>query len=672
MFLLVVFLLLTFSFIFADDTSETLSSISQLHSSEGINNLLAKPLFGGTEFKTLNGKQTFNAPLECPSEENAVVIAFIPEANREWRVIIKGDLDLNGQYEHYFDTSYLGVKVSGVCTNGIVYCSPYYSWNLNHCKYYKWTISNNWITLEPTPTAPGACICTNSACNGSNIPPYKYIAGAVSNLLMQTYPNLLLSKGKWDLNTFTYSLYGQDKTKCSGLSGQITDFSGHSLTSYEETHIYPSVDLTEVQSNNPQAYEALISASQVQINGYNVGTPSIYTCTIKKDVSISTKTEYENCVNKYSFNGKTWCIVDVDKHGGCHVCAIISSNLTLYPEQELILLIPGHIDNCDDDGNILSVSVSGDINFSIYKNCGSWNFRQTNYLQLALPDKSKRYLYVYAKRCHTGHCGSSTEDLYLLKSLKYLQDYFSLTEQNNCNPDEDCKIKNEWICPPNVVLPTVPSLGFLRQYCIQTIYEGTPVHPTLQPMCKTVSTQVDTYTICMDGNKVEVKNSNGEIVYSSTGDYMWFQIYREYNCGVKKLNIDLTKVNQTRESASYSNGNISYTDYVGGTGSNAITINIGSSSQCSIPSCVVKIIKTEADVFSDATQRNEYTGSSRYDYEVLECKQNSLGAWYCPVPSGGVILQPCSCTQSFTGFNIAIPVLQAVDEASHDIICSQE
>lgn len=61
-----------------------------------------------------------------------------------------------------------------------------------------------------------------------------------------------------------------------------------------------------------------------------------------------------------------------------------------------------------------------------------------------------------------------TEDLYLL-FRDYLEDVYSLVVTDECHLDSDCRIKNEWICPPDVNLPSGPSLGQLRRYCIQTV-----------------------------------------------------------------------------------------------------------------------------------------------------------------------------------------------------------
>jgi len=126
----------------------------------------------------------------------------------------------------------------------------------------------------------------------------------------------------------------------------------------------------------------------------------------------------------------------------------------------------------------------------------------------------------------------------------------------------------------------------------------------------------------MDGSKVVVTNSRGEVVFSRSGDQMWFKVYRRYVCGTNQMRIDLTKVNQTRDSAALSGQSIEYTDYVGGSGKQTIYVNLGSVNSCPVPTCVVKTSVLRSDVFDDSSYR---TQSARYDYEVRECQKNSLG-----------------------------------------------
>jgi len=671
--------------------TESLNTLNSLHSADTLNRDFGRPLVGATEFHTLDNSQTFQAGIECPSKDKAVVITFIPTGNGEWRIVVAGDLNFDGQYEYHFDTDWLGIRVSGVCTNGIVYCNPYNVWDLNHCKYYKWASNGNWITLLETQNRDevGACICTNYSCNGGNIPPYQWIVGAVSNQLMQIHSELLISKGEWDLSNFSYYLYGQNTRSCRGIEGEVTDLGGVPLTNYASAHVYPSVDLSDIaayQGSDPNSpYNTLMSASQVEYNGYSVGVPDVYSCWINKEIAITTQVDYEDCFHQLSYNGKRWCVDYAETKGRSRCCRDCSSfkqtakyTIKLKKEQEYAVLFQICC-LCGDRGRYWYAYIDGHRvgSYGSYCNCcGRGPCVIFSYLGKSNDSHFKRTItayqiaYAWGKN-HSYPPGAGT--IYFLKGISFLNDHFRLMVQNNCQPDSDCRIKNEWICPPNVNLPANPSLAQLKQYCIQTINEGTRLHPNLQPMCKTVSTEVDTYEICMDGERVTVTDSKGITVYTATGDYMWFKVYREYNCGIREFNIDLTKINRTRDSAVQEQGqNISYTDYIGETGRQTIYINLGDLNNCPVPSCVVKYPKQEADVFSDSSNREQVNTSIRNEYAVIECRQNSAGTWYCPVPAGGVILQPCSCSQGYTGFNLALSVLQAVDEASHDIICSSQ
>jgi len=678
-------------FLLFAQSEQAVNTISNLRNPDYLNRNFAQPLTGGSEFRTFDGSRTFRANLECPSSERAVVISFIPAGYGEWNISIAADMDLDGHYDRRFSTTQLGIRVSGVCTNGIVYCSPPNVWDLNHCRYYKWTVRNGFITLQRTENRDevGACICTNYACGQNNFPPYRYVVGAVSRVLMNANPQFLIGRGEWDLTTFRYYLYGQDRERCTALGGRARDFNGRPLTDYASAHIYPSVDLVDVeltQGSDPYSpYNTAIAASHVEFEGNRIGVPNIYSCWIKKDISVSSRIHYESCSNRISYNGRIWCIASAFSKGGggcCRDCGEFRQEANyrfkLKKDQEYAVLFTVCC-LCGDRGRYWYAYVNGQRigSWGSYCNCCGGPpcgiFRilgrspRTNF-EVSISAQQKAF--AWGKHHSYPPKGGT---IYFLKGISYLGDDFRFVEQNNCHPDSDCRIKNEWICPPDVNLPSRPSLGQLRRYCIQTVNDGTILHPALQPMCKTVSTQVDTYRICMNGSEVTVINSRGETVYRRSGNYMWFKIYREYTCGIRQFNIDLTRENQTRDSANYQNGRVSYTDYVGGTGRQTITINLGNPNECPQPSCLVRVSINEADVFSDSSNREQATGTSqRYRYEIRECRRNSAGAWYCPTDGGATILESCSCQRNFSGFNIAVTTLQAVDEASHDIICSQE
>jgi len=468
------FLLLPF-ILFGLDT-QTQNILNNLHSKSFINQRLAQPLTGGAEFRTFDNRKTFRANLTCPSRQRAVVITFIPAGNGEWRIAIAGDLDFDGTYEKHFDTSSLGIKVSGVCTNGIVYCSPYNAWDLNHCSYYYWTWRNGFITLQRTEDRDlvGACVCTN--CVHNNFPPYERIAGAVARVISEHNPLMVISNGEWDLNHFSYYLYGQSTQSCSHISGQVTDTEGRPLTSYRS--VYPSVDLAELalrQGSDPNSpYNTLMTATQIEYNGNRIGVPNIYRCSIRNDVTITTRQTYENCANRISFNGRVWCI-DYDAYASgdciCRDCEAFSQSathtFTLKKDQEYAVLFT-ICELVGDRGRYWYAYVNDQLVGSRGSYCNCCGGGPCNIFKyLGRSPRNNYRVTISAKQVAYGHGKNHSYPprrghIYFLKGNRYLKDIFSLTTNNECHPDNNCHLKNEWVCPPNAPLSNPPTLGQLR------------------------------------------------------------------------------------------------------------------------------------------------------------------------------------------------------------------
>jgi hypothetical protein len=77
----------------------------------------------------------------------------------------------------------------------------------------------------------------------------------------------------------------------------------------------------------------------------------------------------------------------------------------------------------------------------------------------------------------------------------------------------------------------------------------------------------------------------------------------------------------------------------------------------------VKIPKNAGTVYSDETTKNTTT----YQREVRTCEKDENGNYHCPISAGEEIEQDCGCVD---GFGLAATTLQAIYQASKDIICS--
>jgi len=599
------------------------------------------PLHGEGQMKTVDGTKSFSVNFRCLDKAGEVRIAFLPVPGNEYRLLVREDLDADGRYEYVYDS---GFSVSGVCHSGVVSCDPPGSWQ--NCKFYYWKADKGYVKLVPTTDDRllGACFCSNASCGITS--PDKAIVdtvvGGIARALTEERKDLGTAGGEFDLSSFEAVLY---------VGSEGCFYEGVQLVGEENpTYVYEAQSPPDGFSYaNTGLYSLVGEASKIEVKGGSVSYPKRYTCTQKKTVSITTETRVEDC-NTYSFNGMTWCLVAHDyKPCGCHVCARIGTQVSLKPTQELLLVVPGFRDNCDDDGNTIVWSVTGDGELSGSGTCGSFPFRRTTVIPLAKASDRPLNLYVKAERCHTGYCGCSTEELLLLKSREYKEDVIKL-ETQACEQREGCVLKNEWVC------------DHVGQNCIQTVREGVRLGIKPERFCYEIKTQVDAYTVCADGQSIEVVSASGRREVW-TGEDSWFFIKREYECPPSSIGLDLSRAEAVIGGSAMSGNVLTYGD---GGKTHSVSVNL-SPTDCPAV-CTVLTTSRSADVFVDKTNRAQVpAGADRPLYERRVCRDG-----VCPVAEGEKVIEPCSCEQTLLGhgFTYTISVLGSVVEAAKDIICS--
>lgn len=256
-----------------------------------------------------------------------------------------------------------------------------------------------------------------------------------------------------------------------------------------------------------------------------------------------------------------------------------------------------------------------------------------------------------------------------IRSQVYKGDVSNLSETNTCPTDNNCVIKNEWVCDNR------------GENCIQTVREGVRTGLTPQPMCYQTNTQIGNYFVCAYGDRIEVRGNPDIYSQTYTGSEMWFWIKREYECPPESIDIDLTRpsaVLQDPGTGYDSNtGEFNVADYSCSNGvcspSDNYTANLGTPDSCPVAMCTVRTTQTDTSVFADRTNRFQTPGGSQGSVlEVRSCQRDTGGNWVCPHEDTETVVEACRCDQGLdsTGFTTSITVLQGVVDASKDIICS--
>lgn len=636
-------------------------------SKDGINNSFAKPLMSKEKMTTVDGTKSFDAQIQCPASSKSIGITFIPSGGNDYRLIIKQDTNLDGTYDYVYDTSSIGRSVSGVCTNGVLMCTPAGSWN--DCKSYVWDTNNKQIFLRQVTTGShelGACYCSNSSCGVSTLATqiYENIGGGISAAIMKSNPLFILSKSEWSFGDMTYYLFGQDKTNCTGLGGSNWDRYGEkNPTNYYDAQTPPNNSIADVaidQGSDPTSYYSMIShQNEVSYNksGNTIGMPSKTTCTITNSLQ-SNITQYYDCNNPITWNGTQWCELSRagygNKHSGSDKAIISNVSTLVKKDQSLYAVTDYDYAACDNDSSTVRIKYSGAVSGSFSYGCpSSHNGVVVPIIENSTSDKN--VLIEYFEQQHSGG-GWDYYNIHIYQTNGYKLEDFSMKNTNAC--PNDCRLEEEQVCDQK------------GQNCVYTVQNGLKTGITPQKHCYSYSSDVTTGIVCDNGSSISIQTNNVNKTLLS-GSNAWFYVKRVYDCGNTTIAIDSSKMTRAANTAyktDQSATTMSYTDHTGKT----ITINnLPSGDECLIPVCTVKRASKSADQFSDNTNRSQTTTGTSVTETVVKTCVKSGTSMTCPTESGETMIESCSCSGNWTGFQQAVTTLGVVSEATKDMICSQ-
>lgn len=637
-------------------------------SKESINNGMAQPFMSNTQLTTVDGSKSFDAQMQCPSSSKTVGITFLPAGGNDYRLIIKQDTDLDGTFDYSYDTSVLGRAVSGVCTNGIISCSPSGSWT--GCAQYLWKSINRKISLELTPpgsTQIGACYCSNASCNISTLSPqiYETIGGGIGAAIMHENNQFLLSKSKYEAAEMTYYLYGQDRTSCSGLSSSGWDQYGErNPQQYYNAQTPPNISIAEVameQGGDPNSYYSMVQhQNQVAYNdgGSTIGLPSSVEC-------VATKLpqgviNQQACVEE-TWNGATWCNfgrAGMDgRFSGDSKAQISNLPITVMQGQSLYAVAEGHISICDDDNSYVHLKftggVSGEYNYGCADGLRSGKTipiveNATSQMQVTIEDFSQR---------HSGG-GVDFYDIHLYASNNVQTETITTNENNTC--PSNCTLVDEVVCDA------------YGNNCIQSVLGGVQ-NSVNQTFCMPYSSQLTHGSVCADGNQIMLVKSDNTMQVLSTGSGSWLYAKRRYECEPQTIDIDTDTMIRAGSTATGNKAEQTIT-YVDENGQYKTIRNVPQGDECPTPICTVKADLSNTQQFSDGTNASQLpTGGLSATTSVRTCtKATPASTPVCQLQPGEEMLEDCSCTGSTPGFQQAISILGAVSEAAKDMICSQD
>lgn len=220
-----------------------------------------------------------------------------------------------------------------------------------------------------------------------------------------------------------------------------------------------------------------------------------------------------------------------------------------------------------------------------------------------------------------------------------------LTKVDTCsNYRSSCSIKTVKICD---------NLG---SNCEQTFFNGNTSLQT-KTFCYTTDLNQESFSVC-DKPSQGVVLSSASINKTFSTEHLYVKYV--YDCGVKASSTDLTQSNNINTDGK---GSFSYKDV-----SNGKISGLPSSIANSCPQkyCTIKKTVSDTDAHSDNTTDN----STRNQMDVKVCIQAISGTFSCPVESGDIIVDTCSCQVPSTLSSRALGELKSIEEVINDFSCS--
>ena len=610
--------------------------------------------------------QGFNAQLECPSAVEFLKITVIPSGTNDFSMVISQDTDYDGNPNFTFtptfkdfagnDTQY----ASGVCTHGVVVCSPG-TWD--RCAYYAWGVDeNSHLTLSPVSDMSGAgqCYCVNNSCGGVLTSMFQDVLqdlGAGASMVLAQAKNIAVSKAELKLDELSIRFYGQSSDKCvhvadptyeQGSSASRTN--PQALEEGYQTGFLPVDEEIAAQSTDPDSYYSQLSSSTAMNEGHRG-----YFCTVTHDfttqevtndpITGTIGTPIPPAGNNYWGKGLHIITGQVDLGDK----RIISARLPLIAyDDEIRVYVNEHLvyedwpipPLTDREGNVRWFGY--DIPILQYLHSGTNEFRATVSV------------------------GSDGGEGWFTYEIITAEQQPVVTSSGGCNPSENCTLKDVQICD-------------YAGNCIYTLRNGEATGKTPVPSCKAYQDPNNghRYRICVDGTQMTSTDlDTDETTVLASGVDMWWMVKKRYDCNENyTYDADLSRATTALQTANSQTG--TYEDPVIGTGNIPLNQFPTDYQECEMV-CAVTRIETDTTAYPqpdplDENKATATTSATMKEYIIKKCTQDAEGTWHCPLEEGETRYKPvdteCGCIDMFSE---AASAMQAVYEASRDMICSTD
>ena len=250
-------------------TGQTASrlALGKYGSTSGLKDNAINPLVSSESMlNTVDGSTAFDAQLSFPNSNKFLEVFIQPGSTGDLSTVIIGqDLDFDGSTDYSYQ---LPVRVSGICANGVISCSPG-TWE--NCTYYIWKAdSTGKITLDDVyPDKLGGCYCINTGC-GNNLVWNNTevilddLGGGAVGAVQKANSGFTISDVRVQDTAISY--YGQDTSRTTTTPGINTTGEPPEAAFLRTPMAMPTSvqNLAQTQAGDPDSLYRLVSGIDTQ------------------------------------------------------------------------------------------------------------------------------------------------------------------------------------------------------------------------------------------------------------------------------------------------------------------------------------------------------------------------------------------------------------------------
>jgi hypothetical protein len=611
------------------------------------------------QFSTVDGKSSFSAPLSTCNSDKSDFLEIAYTGTSDIDINVSLDKDLDGNKESTFSFN----SISGVASNGVVKCILN-TWN--DCKYYEWKYDGKLMLKEATLYDLGGIYCINSSCGSIALTQKKEVLNSlgagISGAISKYHSKYLITNIESSDNQIVY--FGQNFKDCSNYNNstngnvEYSNVDDSSLTQNAEQEMINQV------SDPNSAYSVMLSGIDNQSKGVEAKS-----CIIKNLVTLESKEEHK----ALAFDGISFCLdhffegrLNLDKESNRFTFAIAGSS----PSRNI-----GQ--NCGGAGwlNIIDMDIEKElgidpnsiIEFKADVTTKVYGGGCPTSSQIAIFNSFNNSRHILNDACSASGAQHPNYEIDIIITAKTEKLIYSLS--TTCNENySSCQLKEEKVYDPT------------NNY-VKTVSNFNPTGITPQKSFLKLTATKEWY-VGYDKNLIDYYNNKDESGFLANGDDMYYKITRDYHCS-NGNDFDFSQTLQRAEHIDKNtNGNsinsgfsFNYGDQRLDEDGNLVIENhsadlVIAPNNIEIKYCEVSFPKDNTDVVSTGENKDEATvNNTTWHVEIRECTGDDYDN--CPIDSskGELIKHACGEIDDFAEIT---SVLAGVEEASKDIICSED